>query len=178
MSIAPPPQSVALLDPAGLVAYPWYSFFRDTYTFLQGPHVVASTAAGQTIENNPNPLIIIVYGTKTLDTHGSFNAATGVFTCPITGWYEVGASLAWATVAWGVTKTTYIAAYRNDAVKVVLDHHVTEGGVTKRLMIGGSTTMYLEKDDTLDIRIFHDRGSDTDMYNSAPFNNLSIHRVL
>jgi hypothetical protein len=62
--------------------------------------VRATISAGQSIANGAAATVI--YNSKAFDTHGAFNASTGVFTVPVSGKYLISAQIRFAAGTWSV----------------------------------------------------------------------------
>lgn len=124
--------------------------------------VVAACATG-----NPGSVVAatpIIFPTKVLDTHGAYDAATGRFTCPVAGIYEVSVS-----GNHGATSQSWFV-YKN-AVQGVLLFSAS----TTDLGFAGSTLVSCSADDLLDFR----SNNTTDVDNgSISFKRLSGHATI
>jgi len=109
--------------------------------------------------NNP-----IIYPTVLSDTNAAYNATTGRYTVPVSGWYKVTASGA-ATVA----AATLLYLYKNASIGAVMGQSQVANG-----LLFGSADIKCVAGDVLDVR---PDGNATAFAASATLNQLSITRV-
>lgn len=127
--------------------------------------VRAATGAGQSISNGTTPTTVL-YGSKTLDTHGVYNTSTGVFTAPVSGVYY-----AKATVSPSGNFGKYVSIIVNN-----LTYSLTYGLSSVTTTITVSDLVYLKAGDSLKINCYVDSGS-TNLDTAPTLNTLSIYRV-
>jgi hypothetical protein len=119
----------------------------------------------------------LVYdATKIYDTHGALNAATGVFTTPISGYYQVNASVFFQTALYTLGTKTYLRGSKNGI-------GLTGVGIVTALPAGTFTTggnysdvVYLNKGDTFLIQVVNERGS-TPLATLIDVNYFSIAKI-
>jgi hypothetical protein len=100
---------------------------------------------------------VITYDTaKTFDTHGALNAATGVFTAPETGYYQVNAKIGYTSLSWTAGNIADTNLYKNGSI-VSTTRTAADATVTKIMTTSLSDIVFLNKNDTVDIRAFHNR---------------------
>jgi hypothetical protein len=115
---------------------------------------------------------------KTYDTHGALNVSTGIFTAPVTGYYQANANILFASSAWAVG--TYVDVYfiKNGAGVGALVQRSTVLGATSFNHVGSASgVIYLNKGDTLHVALSQLRGSPTLLETSAGYNTFSVAKI-
>jgi hypothetical protein len=115
---------------------------------------------------------------KTFDTNGALNAATGVFTAPETGFYELKGNVNFNSALYAVNSIVVMAAYKNGAVYGYMGQISANTAGTYVLGLTGSTMIFLGKGETVEIRILNERGSTaiaaSTTVNSGSFIKVSV----
>lgn len=169
---------------AGAVIDGTENFFSIVKT--QGPSAIAATesvnaryttSAGQAIADSTST--IIDFGTAVYSSHGSVTTgAAWKFTAPTSGTYSISARVLFDSYAWTAGKKANLAIYKNGSYYTNLDRNPVTASVTFLLgLSGGHASVKLLAGDYIDIRIDHDRGSSSNLFNDALFNWIDINRV-
>lgn len=105
----------------------------------------------------------VTWGTEVTDTHGCFNPATGLFTVPAggAGWYAMDASFFMVEANTGEAR---IAERYNGSAGTIKGNLLNYPAYK---MISGIWQRYLNAGDTWGCAIWHDRGSDSNVYGSG-----------
>jgi hypothetical protein len=124
---------------------------------------------------NGTPSALVFDSAKTYDTHGALNTGTGVFTTPISGYYQVSSRVLFAAAVYVINHSIALALIKN-GVTVALSRSPaqTTGAIFMESII--SDVVYLNKGDTLSVNVVNERGT-TALQNSAVYNYLSIIKV-
>lgn len=137
---------------------------------------VYNTAAAQSISNAG--VDIVNFGTLVKDTNSA--VTTGVnwkFTAPTSGYYEVNAQILFAsTLTWAKGEGGRLSVYINGTLEVHIDRkdNYDNGGATNYMQLSGSTVVYMNAGDYLDVRINQNSGGALSLFNDADFNQVSI----
>lgn len=153
---------------------------------IAGPQAIAANesvncryynTAGQAVANATFP--IVTGWTKNFDSHGAFNATTGVFTAPISGVYRVSANITSTSTAFTAGSNRYWQAQIRDSLGGVfsLETNSIQGSFTGYVSAVGSSTIYLKSGDTMGVYISNSTGSATSIISSAGDNWVSIEKV-
>ena len=153
---------------------------------IAGPSAIAATesvncryynTAGQAVADAAFP--IVTGWTKNFDSHGAFNATTGVFTAPISGVYRVSANITSTSTAFTAGSNRYWQAQIRDSLGGVfsLETKAIQGSFTGYMGSGGSSTVYLKSGDTMGVYISNSTGSATSIISSAGDNWVTIEKV-
>lgn len=144
---------------------------------LTGMNVERVSARGEqsSAQSIPhNTITTVIYdANKPFDTNGALNAATGVFTAPESGYYQVNALITYGAVAWG-TNTIYDIRLIKNNITVVLKRNVVQTTTTQLFSNLLSDVIFLNKNDTLKIDTYHNRGSATTLHNDTSTNYFSV----
>ena len=152
---------------------------------LSGPSVVAasetvaahySSSAGQSIPNAVQT--VVVFSTKTYDTHGIYNSVSGVGTIPISGKFRITAHVLYNSTSWGVGTTSSLWVQKNGVtVSALRRAEEIPAAVTRYLNLAGSATLSFNAGDTFTIMTDHNRGASTAMFTDPVQVYFSIERV-
>jgi len=136
----------------------------------------ASTAAGQSIANLTTT--IVNYGTVTFDTHGRIlTGASWVFTAGTAGYYEVTASVVFAsTTTWAATEVCQVMAYKNGAIWSILDYKDNFTAAATFAFVAGTDRVPMLVGDQIDIRVYQGSGAALALHTDATYNYVSIAR--
>jgi len=127
--------------------------------------VSAGNTSSQVIPASGVGTTMLFDAVKTFDTHGALNAATGVFTAPETGYYQLNAQIAVAVVA-----STYMNILIDGASKLIF-------GAPSGAYCRGSGVFFMSKNSTLSITLSKDAAGTAALIPNAGYNNMSISKV-
>jgi hypothetical protein len=112
--------------------------------------------AGTSIPNTGDNTVIWDTA-KTYDTHGALNSATGIFTCPESGYYSVSCQLEFADSAYAITNQCSITVYKNGSVYAIGSILEAPAAVTVVMAPSVVTDVFLAKNDTIYIATLNAR---------------------
>jgi hypothetical protein len=152
---------------------------------LSGPSVIAATesvsaiyqtSAGQSIPNNT--ATVVVFGTKVYDSHGAMNPSTGVFTCPISGEYQVSGGFYFATAITATATDIQFIANKN-ASSYLGVNNTKSGTAGAPLTTSGTIRVRCNAGDTLSVSVLQTNSASSAqaLLTNATFNWVSISRV-
>jgi microcystin-dependent protein len=164
--------------------------FNDGFTCIgiervTGPSAIAAsetvaaiyqTSAGQSIPFNVET--VVVFGTKIYDSHSAMNAATGVYTCPISGEYEVSGGIYFASAITATATDVQFIAYKNGTPYLGVNNPKS-GTAATPMTTSGTIKVRCNAGDTLSIAVKQNNSASTaqSLITSAAFNWASITRV-
>lgn len=132
----------------------WISIER-----ISGPSAIAATetvaaiyntAAGQSIPYNVETVVVL--GTKVYDSHSAMNASTGVYTCPISGEYEISGGFYFSTAITATATDVQFLGYKNGSA--YLANNVPKSGTAAcPLTTSGTMKIRCNAGDTLSIAL-------------------------
>ena len=152
---------------------------------LSGPSVIAATesvsaiyqtSAGQSIPNNT--ATVVVFGTKVYDSHGAMNSSTGVFTCPISGEYQVSGGFYFATAITATATDIQFIATKNGSSYLGVNN-TKSGTAGAPLTTSGTIRVRCNAGDTLSVSVLQTNSASSAqaLLTNATFNWVSISRV-
>jgi hypothetical protein len=133
-----------------------------------GSQVIATTetvacryvsTSGQTIGTDT----VVTFATRVTDTHGAYNTTTGIFTAPMSGWYNVGANLVLNT-----NNLTFIEIQQNSTTRLTYQSFPSNRGIA-------TTSVYLLSGETLRIRA--SANTSTSLSTISGDNSINFYRV-
>lgn len=145
---------------------------------LSGPSVIAATdtiagrytsTAGQSFTNGNT--VIVQFPTIDFDTTGSFNTTTNQIVVPVSGKYEIKASIWFGSSSAG-TRALYV--YKNGSLHSVI---YSQDGVTVATTLSGSALVNAIAGDLIDIRAIQASGATLSVSNSQGYVWMSFQRT-
>jgi hypothetical protein len=134
-----------------------------------------SNTNGQTIATAT--LVTITNWTKTFDrVNANFNASTGTFTAPATGYYQVSGQLVYAAAV-GVVNAQYSAAVVANGVAVINGQTFQESTGTEAVTVPFNGVVSLSSGQTIVIQAYQTTGANRTLGTIANTNTLSITRI-
>lgn len=134
-----------------------------------------SNASSQSIPNNA--ATTITGWTKTTDRLStSFNASTGVFTAPASGYYEVNAQITWAGAV-SVVGGTYLCNVVANGSTVITGTHFSETTANIARSAKASGTVFLSAGQTVVIQGYQNSGAAVALAPTGTQTTLSIVRI-
>jgi hypothetical protein len=131
-------------------------------------------SSGQSIPSN-TATTMVYDATKRFDTNGALNAATGIFTCPETGYYQVSAGATFnALTPTAVNNVFTIRLYKNGTASTVLGYLFVETVAAAGRAVRGAEIISLNKGDTLSLSVFHNTTGAKTLTTSVEENYFSI----
>jgi hypothetical protein len=140
-----------------------------------GTYCRVSQDTAQTIANETDTTIN--FETIESNVGGHYNAATDVYTVPSTGLYLFTGGNVTASVAWAAAKFLSISLWDASAKIATLKIDDSEASITRGMGGQYCSFMYLPAATALRIRVFHNRGSNTDTSGNIANNYFSIIRI-
>ena len=131
-----------------------------SYQLSTNPSIANSTATA------------LGFDTKLVDTHGAFNSGSSTFTAPMSGIYEVSATINWAANA---TNGRELRVYNNGSLFAELAYSGTPGSF--QFCQTGTATKFLNAGDTLAIEVFQNSGGALALAGGAQYNFVSFKRL-
>lgn len=132
--------------------------------------VKAYDTAGTTVTTTPTA---IPFATVDLDTDNAF--ASGIFTAPIAGIYQISSNI-FTTSTLSVSDTLTMYVYKNGSILQALNSKAGTGASNTTNCVGVSTIVNLNSGDTLTVSVSVDSGTLT-LASASGFNQLSINRI-
>jgi hypothetical protein len=131
-------------------------------------------SSGQSIPSN-TATTMVYDATKRFDTNGALNAATGIFTCPETGYYQVSAGATFnALTPTSVNNVFTIQLYKNGTASTVLGYLFVETVASAGRAVRGAEIISLNKGDTLSLSVFHNTTGAKTLTTAVEENYFSI----
>ncbi len=131
-----------------------------------------NNTAGTSITSTPTAL---PFATQIYDTSGSFVGSTGVYTVPVSGFYQISATIRTVSVAWTVNNAIYLNAYKNGSLDSLIGAAQGPSTATYQLLASGTSTVKCVAGDTLSVFVTSDIS--TTLNAAAGANNVCITRV-
>ncbi len=138
---------------------------------------VYTSTAGQSIPGGSG-FHIIDFGTKENDTHGAVTTgASWKFTAPISGMYSVKSSVLWGNAVWTASTLRQISLFVNGVQDETIGYDQSQASTTQFVWTGGSTDIFLNAGDFIDVRARNGEGVARVLEASANNVNIEIHRI-
>lgn len=176
------------IRPSGNDTIIYLSGFYRTYVTLEktaNPQTIAASdtvsarytqSSGQSISDSTYTTVI--FGTKAWDSHGAYNPATGVFTAPMSGEYEVGSQTMFASAAWPSLRYAVLVVRKNGVNYASSPDNVTQVALTMPYATYPvRAKVKLLAGETASIVIQHNRGAATSLATYDLHNWIEINRV-
>lgn len=139
--------------------------------------VAAKYSASGTTNLTSGAQVVIVFGTKSIDTHSAMNASTGVLTVPVSGQYRIASSNIFTPAsAPAAGNEIRLEVNKNGSVDTVI--YKSQYQSTQQVPVGlsGSTIVNCVAGDTLSVGIWHN-AANTAVSGSGNQATISIERI-
>ncbi|WP_374028330.1 hypothetical protein ACES2J_08335 [Bdellovibrio bacteriovorus] len=173
----------AALTPSGSMAGGSANNFI-TVEKIAGPSSIAATetvavrATNSSAQSIPSGTTTVLTGwTKIDDTHGAFNATTGVFTAPEAGFYAVAYEGLFASSGWSASGANVYVSIINPATSIQTYRRVTASFSSPVPISAGSLAIKLNAGQQIYVAINQDNGTARSLDGGSAFQHLSIHKV-
>lgn len=145
--------------------------------------IVASynTATAQNIANSTTVPTLIDFNLVERDTHSAVTTgASWRFTAPVAGDYGVSAAILYqSTATWALGEVASLEVWKNNNIYRYLRRKddLNSGGVAIFAQLAGSTTVYLDAGNYIDLRTRQSSGAALTLFNNSMYNYVSIWRI-
>ena len=171
-----PPAELQMIDENGLVNSAWLEWFTNVKNRTKISRVRVTKDDAQSISDST--WTKVEYDDEDYDTLNEYDNSTNYrFTATKNGYYFIMASLVMDNVAWAAGDIAQIKVNKN-TTDTMRNYHEVEANSTKYIHLRTSDVLYLAIDDYIEAYIYHTRGSATNVYGSALYNILTIHRLI
>jgi len=102
----------------------------------------------------------IPFEDKTNDSHGAYNTATGTYTIPVTGTYQISSAIMSSVISWTSGNQFQLGVFKNGSLYRRISCMVMPATANYRAAVSGSATVRLNAGDTIKISVWsHGAGS-------------------
>lgn len=146
-------------------------------TILENETVAAryTSNSGQSIPTASNT--IVVYEDLDKDTHNAYNTSTGVYTVPVTGWYNINSKVTFSGLNVDAGEFANIRLTSSVGSLSLEQHEFDSTNSSKAITLSISDLFYLEKGETLNVQTYHNTGSSENLLTNPERNTFSIARI-
>lgn len=148
-------------------------------TTISATEVVAARYKTNTATSIPNTgsfVIIDFEDSESLDTHNAVTTgASWKFTAPVSGLYEVSATLLLDNASWTAGNAINMRLFKNGSQYTNLDRFASQATVTQLAYLNGTALIPLNAGDYIDIRCAGNQA--VVVFNDNTFNHVNIKRV-
>lgn len=150
---------------------------------ISGPQAIAASetiamratnASGQSVSTGANA--VLTGWVKDFDTHGAFNASTGIFTVPAAGYYRISALITPLSKTYSIDGAKY-HALNIPAVTTLALVGVQGTSNATYLIMQGSTLAYFNAGSTISLLWDNNSGTNGSLLTSSVFNWITIERI-
>jgi hypothetical protein len=171
-------RSLGITNGAGAVSTGYFTINASKNPALTGLNISAVAARGVntagTSISNAGSTTLVYDSTKTYDTHGALVAATGIFTAPESGYYQVNGAAFFQSAAYTAGNPIILDIQKNGST---ISRGKYEDARTATYFVGSvvSDIIFLTKGDTANLLITNQRtGGSTSLNTSTGYNYFSI----
>ena len=132
------------------------------------------TSAGQSI---PTTQATIVWGTKDYDTHGGMDVATGIYTVPVSGKYEVICNITLASAVNTLNSRRIVNFRKNNVTTFAEAYSVVQATYTGTFGQTASTTFDCVAGDNIRTHFGHEESTARSLLSNGMQNWISIKRI-
>jgi len=118
----------------------------------------------------------VIFDVEEYDGLGEYDPSTGRFTAQNSGWYSVKAAVCFAPSAWAKRNMVEISIFKNGGHGSRIFWHSIENDGNFYEWIGGSMDLYIAAGQYIEIKVYHNRGANTDLVDAGSYHYLTIHR--
>ena len=127
--------------------------------------------SGQSVATNTT----VVFEDRIHDTHNAYNTSNGIYTVPVSGTYQISASIATNSVSWSTGQFFNIVVDSNGSTQSNAYKRI-QASFTSGMSVSNSTAIKLSKGDQIEIVSSASRGS-TPLTTQSDLNAFSIVRI-
>ncbi len=157
-----------------------FSFVR-----ISGPQAIAATdiiamrstnTSGQAVATGATA--VLTGWTTSFDSHGAFNASTGIFTVSAAGFYRISALITPLSAAYTAGSARYHAIFLSGTAASTISLSGVQATTTAAyIAMQGSTLMYYKAGDTISLSWENNSGTSCSLLTSASSNWITIERI-
>jgi C1q domain len=115
--------------------------------------------------------------TEIFDRIGTnFNASTGTFTAPATGYYYISTQITFSTAA-GIVSGLYAVEIVANSTDIYTGNHISETTATVSRAVSASGIVFLSSGQTVVVQAFQNSGSAVALNGNGPGNWFSVNRI-
>ena len=116
----------------------------------------------------------VIWNSGVVDTHGTLNQSTGVYTVPVSGWYQISGALIWSLVSWSSSVSQYAQLYIDGSNFKSLSATTVTTTASQNLTNNYSYLGYFKAGQTIAIAAYQNSGGAVTL---APGCQLNINRL-
>lgn len=157
------------------IRVPIVGWASNIQTSVGDPNRVVSMRARGSTTMPGNSEDAVVFTAASHDTHGAYNASTGIYTVPVSGKYRISASLRFGANTYSAGDVQELYFWHNGGRRSIMNRHVIFVAGSRIVMITGTDTIDANAGDTFQIRALNQTPVTLD--SGTDFNIFSVERI-